>query len=387
MELRDQAQRARERFWRHFARQPVWVAAAPGRINLLGEHVDYNDGLVAPMAIDRYTVIAAAPSTATERILIHSCAQQETVEFDVNDLCRASDSNWVNYAQGVVAGFAPHVDRVPSLEMLIDSEVPMGAGLSSSAALEVAMCTVLEAVTNCQLEPLKKVLLCQQAEHEFAGVPCGIMDQFAAVYCCSDGPILLDCRDLSFRHVPLSNESTAILVINSNVKHDLATSQYSVRRQQCQQAALAAGVKSLRDVSFTQLPELQARLDKTLFARIRHVVNEIDRTKEFARVAEEGDWRRAGELFWASHDSLRDDYQVSCRELDVLVDCAREARPASGIYGSRMTGGGFGGCTVSLVAADKAKDALREITTRYQQRTGITASGFVTRPSRSAHMV
>ena len=276
--------------------------------------------------------------------------------------------HWSNYVAGVVAGYCQRGTRLTGFQAMIGSDVPVGGGLSSSAALEVATATLFEAMTGVALEPAAKALLCQKAEHYFAGVPCGIMDQFASVMCRADHLMLLDCRSQAIEQIPLTDPAITVLIVNSNVKHELSGGEYAERRGQCEAAAKALGVASLRDATLEQLESSHAKLATAEYRRARHAIGEIARTTAAAAAIRAGDWPQVGALMYASHDSLRDDYEVSCQELDVLVDAAREIGPAGGVIGSRMTGGGFGGCTVSLVETAKAEKVASRIAEAYRQR-------------------
>jgi galactokinase len=271
--------------------------------------------------------------------------------------------------------------------MLVESNVPIGSGLSSSAALEVAVATALEAVLGITIDKRAKALLCQQAEHRFVGVPCGIMDQFISVFAEPNSLMLLDCRDQTFRLVPFDDRDVSILIVNSNVKHDLASSQYSIRRQECHSAALALGATSLRDLSESELKSRRNRLTDVEYRRAKHVISEIDRTGQCVKAIEARDWSAAGRLLYLSHESLRDDFDVSCRELDILVELAGRIGLKGGVYGSRLTGGGFGGCTVSLIARDCIEPVIRSLLADYRTATGRAANAFVTRPSSGARLV
>ncbi len=240
--------------------------------------------------------------------------------------------------------------EVPPFEAVIQSTVPLGGGLSSSAALEVATATLIEAMLGKPLVPVQKARLCQEAEHKFAGVPCGIMDQFSSALCIADHLMLLDCRSQEVKLVPFTAPDISVLITNSNVKHELTGGEYAQRRVQCEAAAKTLGVTTLREANMPQLEAARERLGDVNFRRARHVVSEIERTVKAADAFSAGRWGEVGQLMYASHDSLRDDYEVSCPELDLLVVLAKELGPDGGVIGSRMTGGGFGGCTVSLVA-------------------------------------
>lgn len=382
--------RTEEQFEQQFGQPPTWVAAAPGRVNLIGEHTDYNDGFVLPMAIDRYVVMAAAPSADGDkerpvRVFTAEGEQTERLSPDIKD--PAEVAPWARYVLGVMVGCSERGIGSGPLDIAIESTVPLGGGLSSSAALEVATATLLEAVTGQTMDDVEKALLCQKAEHDYAGMPCGIMDQFMSVMGRRNHLMLLDCRSREVKLVPMDNEDITVLIINTNVKHELTGGEYAERRSQCETSAEKMGVASLRDASFDLLGQSKEALEPIFQRRARHVIGEIERTVEAASHIKAGDWSRVGQLMYASHDSLRDDYEVSCDELDLLVELAKKQGESGAIIGSRMTGGGFGGCTVSLVRSAKVESVARSIRSDYKQRTGIEPSIFTTRPAQGAHVV
>ena len=403
--LTELATRTSQAFQNHFGRAASWLAAAPGRVNLIGEHTDYNDGFVLPMAIERYVVIAAdlPPSDAPrDTVRVFSDLVDEQQEFSVahsidksqggresqqinGSLDNDSLPTWVKYIQGTIVTMASAGIRPSGFDAMIGSNVPLGGGLSSSAALEVATATLLEQIVGRSIDPVSKALLCQRAEHEAVGVPCGIMDQFSSTLCQADHLMLLDCQNQQIEMIPFTDPDITVLIINSNVKHELTGGEYAQRRQQCEAAANALGVASLREISMQQLERSKPKLKASLYPRARHVVGEIERTRQAADAIRQGAWDEVGRLMVASHGSLRDDYQVSCKELDVLVDLALEPGAPRGVIGSRMTGGGFGGCTVSLVRTGQVDQVAQWITSRYQDKVGIEASPFTTRPARGAH--
>ncbi|MEX2167755.1 MAG: galactokinase [Pirellulales bacterium] len=372
----------RQQFTTTFGGQPRWIVAAPGRVNLIGEHTDYNDGFVMPMAIERYVVMAAGrPARGTTGLRFVSDAFPEPAVFVPGEDAPPSLPRWGVYMRGVVElmrreGFEPG-----PLEVAVQSSVPLGSGLSSSAALEVATATLLEAVEGRKLEPRDKAKLCQRAENEYACVPCGIMDQFSSALCQADHLMRLDCRTLESMQVPMTDPGVTVLIINSNVKRELSGSEYGTRRAQCEAAAKALGVPALRDATLKQLEAARGRLDPVVFRRARHVISENERVLQAATAIAAHDWSTAGELMNASHNSLRDDYEVSGPELDLLVTIAREL----GAIGSRLTGAGFGGCTVTLVKTDDVESMSDTIASRYKSHTGITPTLFTTRPAQGAH--
>ena len=389
MSLQDLAQQTAAEFKKAFGRDPKWIAAAPGRVNLIGEHTDYNDGFVFPMAIERYTVIAAAPATdRSQRVNLRTTHGDAPTTVDLSQpLKPLAKGAWGNYPVGVLAGCVARGLRPGGFDALIHSTVPLGGGLSSSASLEVATATLVEAITGQPLDPVEKALLCQQAEHDYAGMPCGIMDQFISALGKKDHLLLLDCRTRKTELVPMSDPAVAVLIINTNVKHELTGSEYPTRRKQCEAAAAALGVPSLRDATPELLERHQAKLDPVVFKRARHVIGEIERTTHAAAGLRAGNWTTVGQLMYASHRALKDDYEVSCAELDTVVDIAAGLGVAGGVFGCRMTGGGFGGCCVALVEAGKVDAISKAIATEYKRRTSIEPTIFVSRPGEGARIL
>jgi galactokinase len=296
--------------------------------------------------------------------------------------------HWSNYVAGVVSGCRQISKMRPGgFNALVMSTVPIGGGLSSSASLEVAVATLMEAMTGVSLDPKSKALLCQKAEHEFAGVPCGIMDQFVSVMCQVDHLILLDCSSQNVTQIPFVDPDVTVLIINSNLKHELVGSEYGERRRQCELAARVLGAPSLRSASLDQLESSRDRLSNIEYRRARHAISEIARTRDAADAVIDGNWPQVGELMLASHESLRDDYEVSCPELDLLVELAQDIGLDGGVFGSRMTGGGFGGCTVSLVKAAQIEEVAQYITEHYRRKTDIMPSSMISRPAGGAYVV
>ncbi|XP_015511364.1 galactokinase [Neodiprion lecontei] len=359
--------KALQAFAKEFGEDATFCACAPGRVNLIGEHTDYNEGFVLPMALPMVTVIAARPNQSHRCVVITmsgSIGHVDRAEFDISnrDEMKSGEPKWANYVKGPIANFTCNV---PGFDALIISSVPVGAGLSSSAALEVATYTLLEALSGCRTIELNiKAVACQQAEHEFAGVPCGIMDQFISVMGKEGHALLLDCRNLSTKHIPMVQEDCVFLITNSNAPHKLSSSQYTERREACYVAARRLNLKSLREATIADLEILKAQnVCEMLIKRARHVITEISRTVAAAQALEEGSFVKFGQLMNESHDSLQKDYEVSSQELDSLVSAAREIR---GVLGSRLTGAGFGGCTVTLVKKDSVDELIKNIKQKYK---------------------
>ena len=351
-----------------------FTVVAPGRVNLIGEHTDYNDGFVLPMAIERHVTIRVVPRSDRLAVL-RTTLDPAAATVDLAAAVEPVPRHWSNYPRGVLAEYLRLGYEIPGFEAEIGGTLPAGGGLSSSAALEVATATVVETLCGRRLPPLEKALLCQRAEHGFAGVPCGIMDQFAVCFGMAGHALEIDCRSRRLvRRVPLDGR-LRVLVFDSRVRHDLADGEYAKRREECAEAARRLGPPTLRDVSLPQLLTSASDLPGTLFARARHVVSENERVSAFAAALEAHDWATAGRLMGESHWSLSRDYDVSCPELDRIVEIAGDI---PGIHGCRMTGGGFGGCAVALVAAVRAEEAGRQLEARYREATGIDGRWFLT---------
>ena len=363
----------REHFRRVFTSDPVFSACAPGRVNLIGEHVDYQDGLVVPLAINRYVVATAAPINKPEvRIWSSTCNAPPVVVDLENDTPLEADNAWVNYVFGVIACYRKAGYNPGGFEVAFESDLPAGAGISSSAALESATAMIVEAMANIQLPAKERAQLCRQAEHEYAGVPCGIMDQLAVNCGLAGHALAIDCRTLDVSPFPLPG-NLAMVVIDSKVKHSLADGEYALRKHDCEDASEILGVRTLRDASIAKLQEMRDQLGKQLYRRAHHVVSEIARVKDFTAAMKSGNAALAGALMNASHLSLRDDYQVSCPELDTLVEIACNLNA----MGSRMMGGGFGGSTINLVHSPKANDFADQVVNTCREQHGWIPGAFV----------
>lgn len=367
-------------FAARYGKAPGVIVRAPGRVNLIGEHTDYNGGHVLPFATEAALIFGAARNGGRNlRVYSASMAEEFTVSLD-GSVPRGAPS-WSNYLRGVAAGFQQRGITLPGLDVYLDATLPLGGGLSSSAALEVGFATVLEQLTGQNLGLETKALLCQKAEHDYAGMPCGIMDQFAVTFCQRGSLILLDCQTRKMEAVPMASASVSLLVVNSMVKHALSESQYAVRRQHCHEAAEILKVNTLCELSPEQLAAAEGKLTSLLFRRAKHVVHENARTLTAVQALRLGEWSKLGQLMYESHASLRDDYEVSCSELDTLVAIASVIGIAGGVYGCRMTGGGFGGCVVALVKSDRVADVATQIREHYHSQTGHNAALLITRPA------
>lgn len=373
-------------FIEYFGQAPTHVAAAPGRVNLIGEHTDYNNGFVMPMALDNHCVVAVAPSPVGKHRFCGSLGDQ-IHEIAVEDALVPGEPFWSNYVRGVLANLHRRGIEIGPVDMLIDSNVPRGGGLSSSAALEVAVCTALAAFAGVEIDPKEVALIGQAVEHEFVNIPCGIMDQFISANGKKGMALKLDCATLEYELVPMNNESVSVLVLDSAVKHSLADGAYGQRRKQCEEASSIMGVPSLREATLELLESFREQLGDVRYRRARHVIGENARVNAFANALSRGDWDEAGVAMRGSHASLRDDYEVSCAEVDTLVSLCDRIPSASSIYGARMTGGGFGGCIVALVKTEDVEKVAQELLDGYCQETGIETTYLVTRAGEGARVL
>ncbi|MCC7353308.1 MAG: galactokinase [Anaerolineae bacterium] len=361
----SRSQQVKEGFAQHFGREPLVVVRAPGRVNLIGEHTDYNDGFVLPIAIDRSVLFAAAPRP-DRRVVLHALDLRRETSFDLGYVEEDEDERWSNYQRGVAHFLQAEGYWLKGMDALFTSNVPVGAGLSSSAAVEIAAAYTFSVLGNFTVDRVRMALLCQRAENEFAGVPCGIMDQFIVGLGKRDHALLLDCRSLEYEQVPLP-AGARIVVADTRVSRSLAASAYAVRRAQCEEAARLLGVRALRDVTPETFEQRAGELDEVVRRRAHHVISENARVQESVAALGRGDLARFGHLMCESHRSLRDDYEVSGPELDIMVGAATQVE---GCYGSRLTGAGFGGCTVSLVANDAVDEFTKSVAARYRAQTG-----------------
>lgn len=368
-----------------FGVNPEIAACAPGRVNLIGEHTDYNDGYVLPMALPLVTVVIGKRNNTSEcqiKTTAENSDKPWLARFPVTDRqnLKPGKPKWANYIKGVIKNFK---GDVPGFDAVILTTVPMGGGLSSSASLEVATYTFLEALTGDNTQkPEDKALMCQKAEHDFAGVPCGIMDQFISSLGKEGHALLLDCRSLEGKLVPINDPNLVFVITNSNVRHELGGGEYAKRKKECEEAAKCLGKNSLRDATLGQLESLKLRdaIPDLIYRRARHVIGETTRTSQGASLLADGDSKTFGQLMYLSHQSLKDDYNVSCDELNELVEIAKEV---DGVLGSRMTGGGFGGCTVTLVSKSKVNDLIAKIEEKYSK----TATFYIAKPSEGAQIL
>jgi galactokinase len=374
-----------QKFHQIFGASPEVIVRAPGRVNLIGEHTDYNDGFVLPAAIDR-AIRYAGRRRADRRVRVYSVDFNASAEFDLDDIQKDAEQTWSNFLRGVSKFLEADGHRLTGAEIAFGGNVPLASGLSSSAAVEVGATAFWNKLLGLGLDPVYAVKLSRRTENEFVGVPCGIMDQFISALGRRDHALFLDCRDLSYQHVPLRAD-VKIVVCNSGVKRALAQSEYEVRLKQCRAAvekiAALTGkeLKSLRDVHPLDMQAVRGKMDDLLWRRAHHVVSENERTREAVDMLRAGNLERFGELMNQSHESLRDDYEVSSKELDTLVGLARRQ---PGVLGARMTGAGFGGCTVNLVREDAAEGFAQAVAEGYKEALGLKAEIYVCQASDGA---
>lgn len=364
------------RFQELYQKEPL-VVRSPGRVNLIGEHTDYNEGFVLPAAINKEIYFAIALN-GTDTFRVYAYDLEECAEFNLKAISR-SDKAWANYLLGVIAQFQKAGLAIKGFDLVFGGNVPMGAGLSSSAAVECGLAFALDHLHGLGLDRLTLVQMAQQAEHEYAGVLCGIMDQFASMSGKSNHAVKLDCRSLAYEYYPLDMQDYRIVLCDTQVKHNLASSEYNTRRQEC-----ATGVavlqqyypemKSLRDATLAMLSRHEAELDQVVYRRCRYVVSENGRVEQACQDLQQGNIKAFGEKMYASHQGLQHDYQVSCPELDFLVE---EAKNSAAVLGGRMMGGGFGGCTINLVQADVVHDFIQRMSRVYQQRFGVELKAYI----------
>jgi galactokinase len=364
-------------FLERFGREPRFFQA-PGRVNLIGEHTDYNGGFVLPMAIEYRTTVAAA-AREDRKISVRSLNLNEQGEIDLDAPEQKLRGTWLDFIEGAARILERQKFRLRGADLLISSTVPNGAGLSSSAALEISVGLALTEISKQPIDKVKLALVGQTVEHEFVGAKVGIMDQYISALGKKGHALLIDCRSLEAEQVPLDTTETAIVICNSNVKHDLAASEYNTRRAECEQGVtilseFLPGITQLRDVSREDFEKYADRLPETIRKRCRHVVTEIERTIKAVEALRNSDFIEFGSLMKKSHASLRDDYEVSCEELDTLVEIA-ESCPY--VFGARMTGGGFGGSTVNLVPRVNLSDFTKTISDEYRRRTDSETTIYV----------
>jgi galactokinase len=372
-----------ERFHEMYGSEPL-IVRAPGRVNLIGEHTDYNDGFVMPAAIGYYTWVAAAKRN--DRVVeAYSERFKEKITLSLDRLSGPPQRHWSDFIRGTAATLQAAAHSLSGIDLLIEGDVPLGAGLSSSASLEMATALAMTSISGVKVDRLELVKLCQKTEHQYVGTLCGIMDQFVSAFGKAGHSLMLDCRSLEYKTLPLPS-NVSLVVCNSMVKHELASGEYNRRRADCvrgveQLRTHFPKVHALRDVEIKDLEAWKEEMEPKVYRRCRHVITENRRVVAAAQALQSGDAERFEHLMYRSHASLRDDYEVSCRELDLLVDLAA-ASP--GVYGARLTGGGFGGCTVNLTRTDAAVPFKSRMERAYYDATGMTPDVYICQPAEGA---
>lgn len=361
------------------------IFRAPGRVNLIGEHTDYNEGFVLPAAIDRETMVAAA-ARSDRRIRVYSTEKKESIEFDLDQAGAKQRGVWQDYVEGVAQALLANGTELCGADLALTSNVPEGAGLSSSAALEISVGFALLSLSGAGVDRVRLALAGQQAEHQYVGTKSGIMDQFISAMGEKNHALLIDCRTLLATAIPFDTSRVEIVICNTGVKHELASSAYNQRRKECEEGvellrASMPGIQALRDVSVGDFEKYGELLPEVIRKRCRHVVTENARTLAAVEALRANDLPRMGQLMYESHRSLRDDYQVSCAELDVMVEAAESVE---GVVGARMTGGGFGGCTVNLVWRERLAKFRDQVSRGYNEAFGRAPDIYVSEASDGA---
>ncbi len=376
MALAKLMQEAGETFTKIFGHQPDYYSSAPGRVNLIGEHIDYCDGLVLPAAIDRYIVIAFRKTDSLKgEICMHSAGNMTEIPLDVELI--TSEPEWANYVRGIIDGFHNiGYHDIPGFQAYIHSNLPRSSGLSSTSALECCTAHMVEQLIGVQLDKTLKAILCQRAEHSFAGVPCGIMNPYVTIFSKQDHLISLDCRDISSSYLPFPTDELALIVANTKKYHHLNDGSYASRRRQVDDTLSLLEKESWRDVTMAELEARQDDISHLAYKRSRHVIAEIERSKIALAAWNERDYDHVGQLMNASHQSLQHDYEATCYELDVMANIAQTIGHEGGVLGSKMTGGGFGGSTITLVRKDSVRHVMEEIYDKYRIATHQTPMIF-----------
>ena len=377
-------ERARAAYLKHFGQEPAMLFRAPGRVNLIGEHTDYNDGFVLPAAIDRETVVAIGPARDGQITAIAADFGEHRDSFMLSDPIVRSEAEWANYVRGVAKVLLDDGVKLVAANMAIAGDVPLGSGLSSSASLEVAVGNALAGFAGHRVEPTQMAKLAQRAENDFVGCACGIMDQLISTRGKADHALLIDCRSLNCTPVSIPY-GVSIIIAHSGVRHAHAGGEYNDRRAQCEAAARHYGVAALRDLTIAQLEACKGGLDDVSFRRARHVVTENDRTEAAAAALKSGDLKRLGELMAQSHASMREDFEITVPAVDALT--AIMAAPLDGQGGARMTGGGFGGCVIAVASDLKVPAVVKAIADLYRTPDGLPAEVFVCQPSAGASRI
>ncbi len=359
-------------FQRQFNNSPKYLIKAPGRVNLIGEHTDYNNGFVLPIAIERYIWMALTPRKDS-MVKIYSMNFKHTKTFDLNIL-QHNAKGWIEYAKGIAKHMQDQFGNLCGFDAVLRGNIPRGAGLSSSAAIELAIARAFATTTDISWDPVAMAQLAQQAENQWVGVNCGIMDQMVIAAAKADHALLIDCESLELTQIPMPKD-ISIVIMDTNTRRGLVDSKYNERRQQCEQAAKILQVNSLREVTSDMWQESQKSLSGDCLKRARHVITENQRVLDAVNALQKDDMTRLGELMNASHESLREDFEVSTNNLDIIINAARSA---AGCFGARMTGAGFGGCAVAVVKSMYADDFAVQVAEQYQYETKLEPRLYIT---------
>ena len=372
------------KFETHYGEAPALIAHAPGRVNIIGEHTDYNEGFVFPAAINFGTWVAANKREDNDIVVTAMDYENQQNRFSLSEINYDEEQGWANYVRGVVKVLKEAIPDFGGANLLVTGNVPQGAGLSSSASFEVAILKALSALYKLPLDGVQAALLGQKAENTFVGCSCGIMDQLISAMGNEGMAMLLDCQSLAIEHSPLP-DSHQIVIINSNVKRGLVDSEYNLRRQQCEQGASLLGVSSLREATMEMLEGAKAHMPEVVYRRAKHIVTENARTLAASQALKAGDIETVSEAMAQSHISMRDDFEITVRPIDYLVEIIGEVLGKSG--GVRMTGGGFGGCVVALVPTDKVEAVKQVVADKYSDETGYSADIYVCTATQGAFAV
>lgn len=385
--MKELVEKVKNKFESHFDQDYI-VVRSPGRVNLIGGHTDYNDGFVLPLAIDKSIILAMKLNTS-KKIRSYSVDKEEYFETELTDNLQHSEKGWPNYLLGVIDRLQLRGFQVGGFDCVFGGDIPIGAGLSSSAALEGGVLFGLTQLFDWDIPPAEMARIAQEAENKFVGVQCGIMDQFISLNGKENHAMKLDCRSLDYEFYPFDDNGKVIVLCDTQIRRELASSEYNVRRRQCEEGVeklqkYDSDIQSLRDVSLDFLKEHQQDLDSTIYKRCKYIIEENARVLQACEDLQRNDWKSFGRRIFESHNGLRDEFEVSIRELDVLVEAAHQV---DGTLGARMMGGGFGGCTINIVEESSLKRFRQKVEQFYTEKTGQQLKIYTTRVSGGTHLV